>query len=74
MTTRENREHSLKVCHTCGHWSPRYKGYCEVFQQGTGKFWRCLKWREAEPARDLDGAQPGLGPLPHEGTRNLLNR
>ncbi len=37
----------LKVCHTCRHWSTRYKGFCARLQQGVGRFWICEDWTES---------------------------
>jgi len=53
----------VKVCHTCRHWSYRYKGYCARLNQGVGRFWMCEEWSAAaaeEPreGRPAEGASP----------------
>ncbi len=45
---------SLKVCSTCRHWTPKYKGFCRHLQQGVGKFHICGGWRAENPAPDAD--------------------
>ncbi len=54
----EEKKHSLKVCSTCRHWTPRLKGFCDRLQQGVGKFYICEGWVDpaaaGEDLEDLD--------------------
>ncbi len=40
----KKEERPLKVCSTCQHWTPKYKGFCDRLQQGAGKFHICEGW------------------------------
>jgi hypothetical protein len=48
--TSEDRP--LKVCSTCRHWTPKYKGFCDRLQQGAGKFFICEGW--SSPAEETE--------------------
>jgi hypothetical protein len=54
----------LKVCHTCQHWSYRYKGYCARLNQGVGRFWMCEEWTEAPAAKNPPEEGPPAGAVP----------
>jgi hypothetical protein len=57
MTTAQG-ETPLKVCHTCRHWSYRYKGYCARLSQGVGRFWMCEEWVQAAVEEPQEGGIP----------------
>ncbi len=58
--TKLEQNRPLKVCHTCRHWTYKYKGLCERLGQGVGKFWYCEDWEEgARGNPDSKGGKPG---------------
>ena len=46
------KKRSLKVCSTCGHWTPKLKGFCDKLQQGAGKFHICEGWSDTATEAD----------------------